>query len=80
MRVAVRFQYAVLFEGLTGNGHRQTAGVGEIRLPELTRRMSLAEHDLLLGAVDGPRHWRTRRSKVRRMPEPQRLGRDITAV
>ena len=34
-----------------GNPHPQATGVGEIRQPELTRRMSLAEYDLPLRSV-----------------------------
>ena len=34
-----------------GDAHRQAAGVGEVRQPELTRRMGLAEHDLPLRSV-----------------------------
>ena len=40
-----------VFEPRAGDPHPQPAGVGEVRQPELTRRMGLAEHDLLLRTV-----------------------------
>ncbi len=40
-----------VFEPRAGNPHPQTAGIGEVRQPELTRRMGLAEHDLLRRTV-----------------------------
>ena len=42
-----------VFEPRAGNPHPQTAGIGEVRQPELTRRMGLAEHDLLRRTVHG---------------------------
>ena len=40
-----------VFERHAGDPHPQCAGVGEVREPELTRRVGLAEHDLLLRTV-----------------------------